>query len=245
MNVAFIPLNTAGGDWWPYGRQAPPVRARGGQGFCEWLQSLWFAVQQTAGMTTAGSVTGPLATVIKEDQRAIQLTLGGDRSAFSQLVERYQDQVGRWMWKFTRDSCEWEALVQDVFVEAYLSLDRYRGAGAFAGWLRTISTRVGYRFWKRRQRRAIEQPWSLAQWDQVARADDADAVSPEDAARQVHELLAQLGPRDRLVLTLHYLEDCSVAEIAAQTGWTQTMVKVQMHRARNRLRKLTRPSLET
>jgi RNA polymerase sigma-70 factor (ECF subfamily) len=41
-----------------------------------------------------------------------------------------------------------------------------------------------------------------------------------------------------LVLTLFYLEGCAVAEIARLTGWSQTMVKVQAFRARNRLKKL-------
>jgi RNA polymerase sigma-70 factor (ECF subfamily) len=40
------------------------------------------------------------------------------------------------------------------------------------------------------------------------------------------------------VLTLLYLEQCTVAEAAELCGWTQTMVKVQAYRARNRLRKL-------
>ena len=53
----------------------------------------------------------------------------------------------------------------------------------------------------------------------------------------VHQLLATVSARDRLVLTLHYLEGFSIEQIAEQTGWTKTMVKVQMHRARKRLRK--------
>jgi RNA polymerase sigma-70 factor (ECF subfamily) len=44
--------------------------------------------------------------------------------------------------------------------------------------------------------------------------------------------------RDRLVLMLIYLEGCSVAEAAEATGWSRTMVKVQAHRARRRLRAL-------
>ena len=47
-----------------------------------------------------------------------------------------------------------------------------------------------------------------------------------------------MPPRDRLVLTLRYLDQCDVAETARRTGWTRTMVKVQTLRARNKLRKL-------
>jgi RNA polymerase sigma factor (sigma-70 family) len=54
----------------------------------------------------------------------------------------------------------------------------------------------------------------------------------------VHRLLAQLRPRDRLVLTLRYLEGCDVAETSRRTGWTKSMVKVQTNRAKKRLEKL-------
>ncbi len=50
--------------------------------------------------------------------------------------------------------------------------------------------------------------------------------------------LGQLPPRDRLVLTLTIVENCTIAETAEQTGWSQSMVKVQAHRARAKLRKL-------
>ncbi|MHC4546704.1 MAG: RNA polymerase sigma factor [Planctomycetota bacterium] len=58
------------------------------------------------------------------------------------------------------------------------------------------------------------------------------------AAALVHRLLGQLPPRDRLVLTLRYLEECDVAETAQRTGWTKSMVKVQTWRARKKLEKL-------
>ena len=40
------------------------------------------------------------------------------------------------------------------------------------------------------------------------------------------------------MLTLLYWDDCTVAEAAELAGWTQTMVKVQAHRARKKLKRL-------
>ena len=54
----------------------------------------------------------------------------------------------------------------------------------------------------------------------------------------LHELLAKLPPRDRLVLTLLYLEGLSVAQAAQRAGWSKAMVKVQAFRARKKLRAL-------
>ena len=70
----------------------------------------------------------------------------------------------------------------------------------------------------------------------MTRDDGADAS--RQAAEVVHDLLARLAPRDRLVMTLMYLEQCTVAEIAQRTGWSESLVKVQAFRARRRLRRI-------
>ena len=96
---------------------------------------------------------------------------------------------------------------------------------------------VGYRHWRRAPAGKPKPPLPIQAWDGCA-ADDVQAASAAEAAAVLHATLGRLSPRDRLVLTLMYLEGCSVAEIARLVGWSQTMVKVQAHRARGRLRKL-------
>jgi RNA polymerase sigma-70 factor (ECF subfamily) len=54
----------------------------------------------------------------------------------------------------------------------------------------------------------------------------------------LHTVLDRLSPRNRLVVTLRYLEERSVEETAELTGWTQSMVKVQAWRARKKMKKL-------
>jgi RNA polymerase sigma-70 factor (ECF subfamily) len=71
---------------------------------------------------------------------------------------------------------------------------------------------------------------------------DDSADDAHDSADEVAVVLEQLAPRDRLVLTLLYLESRSVAEAADLAGWSESMVKVQAHRARKRFRKLLEQS---
>ena len=161
----------------------------------------------------------------------------GDSDAYRRLVERHQKHVGRILWRFSRDYQVHEELVQDVFVEAYLSLKSYRGKAPFAHWLSRIATRVGYRYWKQTARYRKTERFSLEEWDQLP-DESSQEMDPVEAASLVHRLLAQLKPRDRLVLTLRYLEGCDVAETSQRTGWTKSMVKVQTSRAKKRLEKL-------
>jgi RNA polymerase sigma-70 factor (ECF subfamily) len=169
----------------------------------------------------------------------VERTRRGDPEAYRQLIERHQDTVARLLWRFSRDRRVHEELVQDVFVEAYLSLRSYNGKAPLEHWLARIATRVGYRYWKERARGKRTEPFDLEAWDQaVGDGHTSAALEPDDAGALLHRILAQMLPRDRLVLTLRYLEQCDVVETARRTGWTKTMVKVQTMRARNRLRKL-------
>ncbi|UCG47599.1 MAG: RNA polymerase sigma factor [Phycisphaerales bacterium] len=181
------------------------------------------------------------ATEAFADLEDSRLSRQGDPDAYRRLIERHQQYIAQIMWRFSRDHLVHEELVQDVFVEAYLSLRTYRAKAPFAHWLSRIATRVGYRYWKQIARRQATESFTLEQWDQLP-GEEPDKIDPAQAASQLHALLQQLPPRDRLVLTLRYLEECDVAETARRTGWTKTMVKVQALRARKKLERLFRES---
>lgn len=167
-------------------------------------------------------------------------SLRGDGQAFARIVGRHQPQITARMWRFTHDRNRLEELVQEVFVECYVNLRSFKATGPFSHWLNAIATRVGYRYWKRQKQRA-SRTINLQDWDLpvLARQEQPD---PQRVGEALHALLAQLPARDRLVLTLMYLEELSVAKVAEQTGWSLTMVKVQAHRARKKLRALLEKS---
>ncbi len=171
---------------------------------------------------------------------AIEACLGGDQRCWASLVKRYEKDVARQMWRFSRDRLVWEELVQDVFVELYYSLPRYRRTAVpFEHWLRRIATRVGYRYWKRKGReRGVEL---RDQW-QSKSAGPVERLEVSDAARLLHELLAKLPAADRLVLTLMYFEECDTRQIAERTGWNRAMVKMRLVRARRKLRVIAEAS---
>jgi RNA polymerase sigma-70 factor (ECF subfamily) len=169
-----------------------------------------------------------------EDVRASRR---GEPDAYKRLIERHQQHIGEIMWRFSRDPLIHEELVEDVFVEAYMSIGTYREKAPFENWLARIATRVGYRYWKQQARQKKLERFSLEEWDRLA-GEAPDEIDSSRAAATLHNLLGQLPPRDRLVLTLRYLDGCDVAQTAHRTGWTKGMVKVQTNRAKKKLEKL-------
>jgi RNA polymerase sigma-70 factor (ECF subfamily) len=170
------------------------------------------------------------------DLQDVLRCLEGDNDAYTRLAQRHQELISVRMWRFTRDRHAHQELVQEVLVEAYLSLKKYRAEAPFEHWLSRIATNVGYRFWKARSRGLARLSVPVEELNELA-AVEPEEIDPSWAADTLQSLLEQLPPRDRLVLVLRYIEDRSVEETANLTGWTHSMVKVQAWRARKKLRK--------
>ena len=79
------------------------------------------------------------------DEQDIRAALGGDEDAFERIVSRYQPAVFSQMWHFSRDRDTVEELVQEVFIEVFANLAKFKGRAPFLHWVRRIATRVGYR----------------------------------------------------------------------------------------------------
>jgi RNA polymerase sigma-70 factor (ECF subfamily) len=171
------------------------------------------------------------------DIEDVYLSRSGNNEAYKRLIERHQQSIARIMWRFSRDRLTHEELVQDVFVEAYLSLMTYREQSPFIHWLRKIAVRVGYRYWKEQARHKQRENFTLQEWDNILAVSE-EKISSEQAAELIHNLLEQLPPRDRLVLTLRFVDGYDVKQTAYLTGWSKSMVKVQTIRAKRKLKKM-------
>lgn len=199
----------------------------------------WWVRAFVIAMTQAEKPARTDSRSASREERRLQADIAAavvrNGAAYSQIIERYQAAIAQRMRRFSRDVNVVEELTHDVFVAAYFSLRSYRGDAPFEHWLQRIATRVAYRHLKRTKQLPI------VPFDE--RIHDA-AVDNEQSADVDHEKVAaaleRLPARDRLVLTLLYLESRSVAEAADLAGWSQTMVKVQAYRARQKFQKFYR-----
>lgn len=173
------------------------------------------------------------------EAECVQSSLSGDGDAYARLVRRHQQHVAARMWRFTRTRADHSELVQDVFVEAFLSLHTYRGDAPFEHWLARISTAVGYRHWRSKAKAREHRSLPVEELRTLA-AEEPERMNATEAADTLHSLMDQLPPRDRLVLMLRYVEDRTLEETAQLTGWSVAMVKVQAWRARSKLKELFR-----
>ena len=180
------------------------------------------------------------------DREIIEQVLGGYVNAFEFLLERYQDQVFGTVLKHIPYE-KAEEVAQEVFVRAYQSLSSFNGSGSFKQWLSGVAVRCCYDFWREHYRRR-ELPISSLTEDHERWIDSLLSVQSQEAfyqkareqeAREILEwAMDKLSAEDRTVLTLVYLDDCSVKEASNLLNWSIAKVKVRAHRARHQLRKV-------
>jgi RNA polymerase sigma-70 factor (ECF subfamily) len=179
-----------------------------------------------------------------EAQNAISAWLGErDESAARELMVRLYPQVARIVRSHLPFRMEEADLVQEIFAKLFLNLHRYDARLPLENWVSRVSINVCRDHLRARARRP-ELRWSdLSEAERVAldAALQAPDAAPEEAAAHAKEMLGKLletlNSDDRLVLSLLYLEEKSVAEVATLTGWSRALVKVRAFRARAHVRK--------
>jgi RNA polymerase sigma-70 factor, ECF subfamily len=140
-----------------------------------------------------------------------------------------------------------EEVLQEVFVQAFKSLDKYKAQAPFKHWLSVIAVRCCHNFWRENYRRP-EAHFSLIsdeheRWleDLLAGQSEEDfkmQTQKSEAKEFLNWILEHLTPDDRMALSLVHLENYSVKEAAALLNWSESKVKVRMHRARLEMRTL-------
>ncbi len=176
------------------------------------------------------------------DSELVQAVLQGETARFELLVKKYQPRLFAMARRYARRESEVEDTVQEIFLKAYEKLGTYQAKAPFEHWLMRLAVRTCYDSLRKHQRNRELSFSDLAaqetDWLERFAAKPDDASENASAARElVAKILERLSPSARLVITLLEIEDRSVKEIAALTGWSVPLVKVRAFRARAEMRK--------
>src|SRR5665213_3820884 len=167
-----------------------------------------------------------------------------DQDAARQLVDHLYPLVIRIVRAHLPRRVAEEDLAQEIFLKMFTRLDQYQGAVPFPHWVSRIAVTTCIDQ-LRAQKRRPEFRWADLSENEARVLDnitsDENDVAPNDAfatRELVDKLLGQLSPDDRMVIQMLDLEQKSIAEISALTGWNPSLIKVRAFRARRKLQKL-------
>ncbi len=171
-----------------------------------------------------------------DDLIYIEKVLAGDTSAFSYLVDRYQDMVYGLALKLLRNEEDAEELAQDSFVKAFRSLRSYQQKSKFSTWLYRITYNGCISFLRKRKQevRSLDEQ-NLSEQDEEKLNGQLAELDQEVVATLLEEAIARLPELEQVLITLYYYEDQKVEEISHITGLSESNVKVKIHRARRKM----------
>jgi RNA polymerase sigma-70 factor, ECF subfamily len=159
----------------------------------------------------------------------------GEREAFDQLVRRHQKGVWYLVRRYVKHDADASDVTQQAFVRAFKGLAAFRGAATVRSWLYRISINCALS-WLRDHKR--EQASEIAEDALVAQhAAPAKIMDGQDGAL-LRRAIAQLPPKQKLVLELRVFDDLSFKEVAELADCTENTAKVNFHYAVKRLREL-------
>jgi RNA polymerase sigma-70 factor (ECF subfamily) len=182
---------------------------------------------------TSYGAAGNRPSGASSDHEFVARAAGGDRDAFEELVRRHADRLYAVVLRFCGEPGEAEEVVQEAFLRAWRSIDRFERRSEFFTWL----YRIGLNEAKRRAgRRASPDPLSVEE-GALARTPDL-SHAPESRAEQ-HDLRAALERAVRALpegyrapLILRDVEGLSTGEAAEIMGLREAAFKSRLHRAR-------------
>ena len=171
------------------------------------------------------------------DEQLVDATLDGDDQAFAELTRRHKGRIFGIAARFARNAAELEDICQEVFVQAYFKLRQFRRDSPFEHWILRITTFKCYDYLRKRRSHGDDLSINvLLESGFEPRIPAAEAPHPD--LELLYSALAQLSPKERLVITLLELEERSLREVSELTGWSVANVKVRAFRARAVLRTL-------
>lgn len=171
------------------------------------------------------------------DETLVLLTLAGEKEAFEALVLRHQNAVIAAAASVTHNHFMAEDASQDAFVTAWMKLDTLSDPSKFLAWVCKIAMFCAKNTVRRyRPFAPIEdlEKFGLAE-DYEQNPASLYAISEEK--EELHRTVLSLPEKVRRVITLHYFEELSVAEIAKIMNISVGTVKSQLHEGRKKLRK--------
>ncbi len=176
--------------------------------------------------------TGP------NDKDIISAVLQGNKQAYAELVNRYQNFVFTVCLRYTSSREDAEEIAQDIFVKAYRYLSDFRGDSKFSTWLYTIvnTSCITFLRKKRLQTHSLDDEKVFAVADNIDGGMRANQVEQKSRIAMVNQAIQLLSPDDAKIITLFYKGEQSLDEIGEILGIDPNTVKVKLHRARVRLK---------
>ena len=180
----------------------------------------------------------------KEDHILVSDLKNGEEEAFRYLVDQYQDKVYNTCISFVKNPDDADDLTQEVFIEVYNSIHKFRLESKLSTWIYRIAVNKSLEHLRKmkRKKRSGFLSW-IGNEDSKSKLEVPDFNHPgvlaenKEGAKILFQAIDKLPDNQRIAFTLHKLEDISYDQIAEVMQKSLSSVESLIHRAKLNLRK--------
>ncbi len=174
------------------------------------------------------------------DRELVDAVLAHRSGAFERLVRNHQGLCWHIIQRMVRNPEDARELCQDTFLRVHQCLHQFRYESALKSWIGRIAYTTALRHLQHKRIPLVE-PSATGDddllIDNIGDGFDLEtACADAEAVHHLHAAIEALSPLPRMLLTLYYLDETSIPEIARITGLAGGTIKSHLFRSRLRLR---------
>lgn len=171
--------------------------------------------------------------------RLIEQAKQGDKEAFGQLYQQHHAAILRFVKARVKNPSDAEDIISDVFLHAFKNIRRFDWQGiSILAWLYRIALNLVVSYYRSshvKRSTPFDTYWLTTLRDPLCDVEDQVVVMLESEV--LRSALKRLEAPSQEILTLYYLDELSMTEVAQRIGISVSNTKARIHRARRRLLK--------
>lgn len=172
----------------------------------------------------------------KQENDLWNKAIRGDINSIAHFVNTYKDFAYTIAKGVVSNNEDAEEVVQDAFMKAFSSLDKFKRASKFSTWLYRIVYNTALTKLKSKRLPTIDMDQQPGNEQEATTENHGwDLLKDMERKKYVTLALNRLSKEDRLVITLHYIEEKNIAEICEILSARKSAIKMRLLRGRKQL----------
>ena len=171
----------------------------------------------------------------KDEAHIIKEILHGNTALYEYFLDRYGQQVFVLVDRIVSCQEDAEELTQDVFLKTFQQLSSFKAESSFSTWIYRIATNVAISAVRKKKNDTIRLDESVFFNLSESQVDEALEDESEEQLQRLQRAMEKLEADERALITLYYMEEKPLSEVAFILGMTEGNAKVKLHRIRKKL----------
>ena len=165
----------------------------------------------------------------------IEEILNGKTNRYEYFLDKYGQQVFAWVARIVSCQEDAEELTQDVFLKAFQQLSSFKAESSFSTWIYRIAYNAAISATRKQNHDVLHLDDAALANLKDTQVDEALEDDSEEQLRRLSRAMEKLNADERVLLTLYYMEERPLTEVAFISGMTESNAKVKLHRIRKKL----------